>query len=66
MIYSVDNTEEGTKCVIVLQGKTIDCIVIGAFEYVTKNKLVFRRYSLQDEYSRHYDNILSSDIKFKK
>ena len=66
MIYSVDNTEEGTKCEIVVQGKTLDCIVIGAFEYVTKNKLVTRRYSLQDEYSRQYDNILSSDVKFKK
>ena len=37
MIYSIDDTEEGTKCEIVVQGKTLDCIVIGAFEYITKN-----------------------------
>jgi len=66
MNYSLDSTEEGKKCEIVIKGETLACIVICAFEWTNKNKVVTRKYRLETKDKTIYDNILSSDIKFKK
>jgi hypothetical protein len=66
MNYSVDSTEEGKKCEIVIKGETLACVVICAFEWTNKDKVQKRRYRLQANDNTIYDNILPSDIKFKK
>ena len=66
MIFSEYSTEQGKKCEIVIKGSTIDCVVLCAFELWNKNKLVYRKYRLEGNEKEIYDNINSSDIKFKK
>ena len=66
MTYSEDITEQGKKCEIVIKGETLACVVICAFEWTNKNKEVKRKYRLQAKDKTIYENILSSDIKFKK
>ena len=66
MIYSVDITEEGKKCEIIIKGETLACVVICAFEWTNKDKVKKRTYTLESKDNIIYDNILPSDIKFKK
>lgn len=66
MNYSVDITEEGKKCEIVIKGETLACIVVCAFEWTNKDKVKKRKYRLEAKDNTIYDNILPSDIKFKK
>ena len=66
MNYSVDITEEGKKCEIVIKGETLACIVVCAFEWTNKDKVKKRIYRLEAKDKTIYDNILQSDIKFKK
>jgi hypothetical protein len=66
MNYSVDITEEGKKCEIVIKGETLSCIVVCAFEWTNKDKVKKRTYRLEAKDKTIYDNILQSDIKFKK
>jgi hypothetical protein len=40
--------------------------VICAFERTTKDKVVIKKYRLESKDKTIYDNILPSDIKFKK
>jgi hypothetical protein len=66
MNYSVDITEEGKKCEIVIKGETLACIVVCAFEWTNKDKVKKRIYRLEAKDKTIYDNILQGDIKFKK
>jgi hypothetical protein len=66
MNYSVDITEEGKKCEIVIKGETLACIVVCAFEWTNKDKVKKRTYRLEAKDKTIYDNILQNDIKFKK
>jgi hypothetical protein len=66
MIYSEDITEQGKKCEIIDRGATVTCTVICAFERTTKDKVVIKKYRLESKDKTIYDNILPSDIKFKK
>jgi hypothetical protein len=66
MNYSVDITEEGKKCEIVIKGETLACIVVCAFEWTNKDKVKKRIYRLEAKDKTIYDNILQSDVKFKK
>ena len=66
MIYSLDITEEGKKCEISIKGETLACVVICAFEWTNKDKVKKRIYTFQSKDNIIYENILPSDIKFKK
>ena len=66
MNYSVDITEEGKKCELVIKGETLACIVVCAFEWTNKDKVKKRIYRLEAKDKTIYDNILQSDIKFNK
>jgi hypothetical protein len=66
MNYSVDCTEEGKKCEIVIKGEILSCVVICAFEWTNKDKFTKRKYRLKAKDNTIYDNILPTDIKFKK
>lgn len=66
MNYSVDSTEEGKKCEIIIKGETLACIVLCAFEWTDNNKSVKRKYRLEGKDNTIYDNINPSDIKFNK
>jgi hypothetical protein len=66
MIYSVDITEQGKKCEIIVKGETLICVVIYAYEWISKDKEVIRKYKLEAKDKTIYENILKSDIKFKK
>ena len=66
MIYSVDSTEEGKKCEIIIKGETLSCVVICAFEWTNKDKFKKRIYTLESKDNIIYENILPTDIKFKK
>ena len=45
MVYSVDITEEGKKCEIIIKGETLTCVVVYAYEWINKNKEVIRKTS---------------------
>ena len=47
MVYSVDITEEGKKCEIIIKGETLTCVVVYAYEWINKNKEVIRKYKLE-------------------
>ena len=66
MVYSVDITEEGKKCEIIIKGETLTCVVVYAYEWINKNNEVIRKYKLEAKDKTIYENILKSDIKFKK
>ena len=66
MVYSVDSTEEGKKCEIVIKGETLTCVVVCAFEWTKKGEVYKRRYILEGKDKTLYYNISPSDFKFKK
>ena len=66
MNYSLDSTEEGKKCEILIKGETITCVVICAFVWLNKEKVKKTRYRLEAKDKTIYDNILPSEIFFKK
>ena len=66
MIYSLDFTEEGKICEIVIKGIPVSCVVVCAFEKTNKERVVQRRYRLMGKNNTIYENILSSEIIFKK
>jgi hypothetical protein len=66
MNFSLDITEEGKKCEIIIKGETLCCIVICAFQWTNKHNVKIRKYRLKSKDNTIYDNILSSDIKFNK
>ena len=49
MVYSLDIGEEGKKCSIVVNGKTIECVVVSAYERKNKNGILTKKYNLQDK-----------------
>jgi len=66
MIYSEDITQQGKKCVITIKGESIACVVICAFERITKDKVSIIKYRLESKDKTIYDNVLPTDINFKK
>jgi hypothetical protein len=66
MIYSEDITQQGKKCEITIKGESVDCVVICAFERTRKDKVVIKKYRLESKDKTIYDNVLPSDINFKK
>jgi|TARA_B110000503_G_C7007518_1_gene354238 hypothetical protein len=66
MIYSEDITQQGEKCEITIKGETIACVVICAFERTRKDKVVIKKYRLESKGENIYENVLPSDIIFKK
>jgi hypothetical protein len=66
MTYSEDISEQGKKCEIVIKGESLACVVVCAFEWTNKDKLVKRKYRLEAKDKTIYDNVSPSDIIFKK
>jgi hypothetical protein len=66
MNYSLDSTEEGKKCEILIKGETITCVVICAFVWLNNEKVKKTRYRLEAKDKTIYDNISPQDIIFKK
>ena len=66
MTYREDSSEQGNKCEIIIKGETLYCVVICAFEWTDKNKVVKRKYRLEAKDKTIYDNVSTSDIIFKK
>ena len=66
MVYSEDSTEKGKKCEIIIKGETLYCVVICAFVWLNKDKVVTRKYRLEEKDKTIYDNISPQDIIFKK
>ncbi len=66
MIYSLDLTEEGKKCEIIVKGINVPCTIISAYEITNKSKVIHKRYRLKSKENTIYDNVLSSEIIFKK
>ena len=66
MNYSLDSTEEGKKCQIIIKGETLSCVVVCAFVWTDKNKVVKRKYRLEAKDKTIYDNFSPTDIIFKK
>lgn len=66
MIYLEDTTEEGKRCEIQVKGQIIPCVVVCAFEHKNRNGLITRKYRLESMDKTIYDNIVPSEIKFKK
>lgn len=66
MTYSEDISEQGKKCEIVIKGESLACIVICAFEWTNKDKVVKRKYRLEAKDKTIFDNVSPSDIIFKK
>jgi hypothetical protein len=62
MNYSVDFTEEGRKYKIIVKGQTINCKVVCCFIWANENKIVKKRYRLEDKDKIIHDNILPSDL----
>lgn len=66
MIFSEDSTEQGKRCEITVKGVVVDCIVVCVFEITNKQKVITRKYRLESKDKTVYDNILPSEITFKK
>ena len=66
MIFSEDSTEQGKRCEITVKGVIVDCIVVCVFEITNKQKVITRKYRLESKDKTVYDNILPSEITFKK
>jgi hypothetical protein len=66
MFYLEDSTEQGKKCKVSIKGELTDCEIICSFERKIKNTDTTIKYRLRLKNGDILDNVLKSDIVFKK